>query len=376
MKKLLILTEVYRPESFIINSLVDELSKDYQICVLTRCPSYPEGKIFDGFKNKFSKSNENGIIVYRFPIFLNYKKNVIAKIANLLWQPIIYGLIVPFISWDILFVYQTGSLYSYSFLWPLRLTKRKSIIWSQDLWPEAGFMYGFPQTHILETIFSKISKFTLGHFKVLLVQSQDFKKYYEFKYNLYSVVVHNFSNIQKSSDYPNRLNNTSIIYAGNIGSVQNLPGIISLFSILSNSPIPIDTLHIYGDGSKFELLSKTYSDYADIIFHGRVSPTIVRDALSNCRYAIFSLIDGPIQMTIPSRLQFLYDNNVPVIYLGKGAAKDIIEETDSGVTINFLKMDEKMIIQRFLDFESKTIKTPDIFNKNKIVKQIKNLLNN
>ena len=91
MKKLLILTEVYYPENFIINELSEELSKEYQITILTRSPSYPQGKIFPGYKNSFSRTEQKGILVYRIPVFLNYKTNLGAKLANLLWQPIIYA---------------------------------------------------------------------------------------------------------------------------------------------------------------------------------------------------------------------------------------------------------------------------------------------
>ena len=105
---------------------------------------------------------------------------------------------------------------------------------------------------------------------------------------------------------------------------------------------------------------------------GRVSPAKVEEELKNCRYAIFSLKDGLIQMTIPSRLQFLYNNNTPIIYLGEGASKDIIEDTGCGVVIDSLDLND--IIQRFQDFELTDFNKPDIFNKVEIVEQIKNVI--
>lgn len=254
MKRLLILSEVYFPEIFIINELSQELSKEYQITVLTRSPSYPQGKIFPGFKNSFSKTVENGILVYRIPIFLNYKSRHFSKIANLLWQPLVYGCMVPFLKWDKLFVYQTGSLYTYTLLLPLRFTTRKTIIWSQDLWPEAGFEFGLPRVEFLEVLLNSISKFTLSHFKKILVQSESFKNNYRRKYKIESEVVKNFSNKNKAADYFDRSKNTSIVYAGNIGLVQNLEGIISLFGFLRKSDLPVNELKIYGDGSKLESL--------------------------------------------------------------------------------------------------------------------------
>ena len=371
MKRLLVLTEVYYPESFIINELSQELSKDYQIVVLTRSPSYPQGRIVPGYKNAFSKTEENGIEIYRIPVFLNYKSSLLAKIANLIWQPIVYGCIAHFLKWDKLFVYQTGSLYTYTLLWPLRFTKRKTIIWSQDLWPEAGFEFGLPRKGILELLFNWISKFTLTHFKEILVQSEAFENHYRRKYKIESKVIKNFSNVEKSKNYIDRSKSNSIIYAGNIGSVQNLEGIIYLFELLKKSNLPINELKIYGDGSRLETLLSEYGNRPDITFHGRVSPLQIEDELRKCRYAIFSLKGGPIQMTIPSRLQFLYNSNIPIIYLGIGAAKDIIENTKCGVVIDSLECEMNDIIQRFKDFELSEFITPDIFNKKQIVELIK-----
>lgn len=374
MKKLLILTEVFYPESFIINGLSDALRDKYQITVLTRSPSYPRGEIYPGYSNSFSKKLEKRIFIYRIPIFLNYNSNLLAKIANLVWQPLVYGCIVPFLKWDKLFIYQTGSLYTYTLLWPLRFTNRKTIIWSQDLWPEAGFEFGFPRIRFLEVLFNSVSKFTLSHFKEILVQSEAFKTSYKRKYKIESKVIHNFSFVEKSGKYLDRSKNTSIIYAGNIGSVQNLEGIILLFEKLKKSNLPINDLKIYGDGSKLESLIRKYGDRSDIAFFGSVSPLKVEEELKNCRYAIFSLKEGPVQMTIPSRLQFLYNNNVPIIYLGEGASKDIINKTKCGVVIESLELGLNDIIQKFQDFELSKFITPDIFNREEIIEQIKDVI--
>ena len=365
---------MYFPEIFIINELSQELSKEYQVTVLTRSPSYPQGKIFPGFKNTFSRTLENDTLVYRIPVFLNYKSSLFAKTANLLWQPLVYGCMVPFLKWDKLFIYQTGSLYTYTLLWPLRFTNRKTVIWSQDLWPEAGFEFGLPRIEFLEVLLNSISKFTLGHFKEILVQSEAFKNNYRGKYKIESEVIRNFSSINKAADYLDRSKNTSIVYAGNIGSVQNLEGVISLFELLRKSDLPINELKIYGDGSKLESLLSNFGNRSDISFYGRVLPVKVEEELKKCRYAIFSLKEGPIQMTIPSRLQFLYNNNTPIIYLGEGASKDIIENTGCGVVIDSLDLGMNDIIQRVQDFELSEFNTPDIFNKAEIIERIKNVI--
>ena len=53
-KKILIVTECFYPEEFKINDVaIDWQEKGYEIDVLTLVPTYPEGKIYPGFKNSF-----------------------------------------------------------------------------------------------------------------------------------------------------------------------------------------------------------------------------------------------------------------------------------------------------------------------------------
>ena len=51
-KNILIVSECFFPEEFIINDLaVAWKNKGYAVDVLTLVPSYPMGKVFDGYKN-------------------------------------------------------------------------------------------------------------------------------------------------------------------------------------------------------------------------------------------------------------------------------------------------------------------------------------
>ena len=56
MKSLIILTEVYDPEKFIINDVVKSfLEKNIKISLVSRVPSYPTGIPFKGYKNRLKK---------------------------------------------------------------------------------------------------------------------------------------------------------------------------------------------------------------------------------------------------------------------------------------------------------------------------------
>jgi len=375
MKHLLVISEVYSPEDFRINDVVSHLSKKFAITVITRVPSYPKGKIFPGYVNTFNSCIDNGVTIKRYPILLNYNTKKINKILNVIWQPFAVAFLVLTTKFDKVFVFQTGSIYSYSLLLGLRLKKNKSVLWSQDLWPEVGYESGLPKTRFIDFFLSFLTKFTLKNFNKVLSQNFEFKRYYSSKYNVESDVVYNFNNIEKKSLYVKRENSNTLLYAGNMGVLQNLDQIIAFFIRIKSVTNLLSEFKIYGEGSCYRKFKEKYNGFSGITFHGRVSQEIITNELEKCRYAIFSLIQGPIRKTIPSRFQHLYNCNVPVIFIGNGATKDFIEKFNAG-----LVFDDGDDILNFLNkikaFESKTFTTNDVFNKKKILKQISNSLKN
>jgi hypothetical protein len=374
LKQLLVVTEVYSPEDFKINDVVKYLSKNHKIIVITRAPSYPQGKLFPDYINSFNLSIENGVTIKRYPILLDYNTKKINKILNVIWQPFAVAFLVLTTKFDKVFVFQSGSIYSYSLLFGLRFRKIKSVLWSQDLWPEVGYESGLPKTRVLDIFLSFMTRFTLNNFDKVLSQNFDFKCYYASKYNVESDVLYNFSNINKKPLYTERENSNVLLYAGNIGVLQNLEEIINFYLKIQSQSSILCKFDIYGEGSSYHKFKEKYNGFNGITFHGMVSQEIITKELEKCRYAIFSLIKGPIRKTIPSRFQHLYNCNVPVIYIGNGATKHFIEKFNAGLVFDD---DDDILnfINKIRTFELRKFQTNDVFNKNKILKQISNILN-
>ena len=85
--KLLILTERFYPEEFLINDLAAEwVARNWKVEVLTQVPSYPHDRIFYSYRNLlFQTTSEwNGIPVHRVRTLLGYNRSVVRKIFNYL----------------------------------------------------------------------------------------------------------------------------------------------------------------------------------------------------------------------------------------------------------------------------------------------------
>ena len=84
-KKILVISQNYYPEQFRITNICEELVKrGHQVTVLTGLPNYPQGKIYDGYRNGERRDEViNGVRVVRcyererksggaINLFLNY----------------------------------------------------------------------------------------------------------------------------------------------------------------------------------------------------------------------------------------------------------------------------------------------------------------
>lgn len=84
--KILIVSEVFYPEDFMVNELAVEWQRmGHQVEVLSQYPSYPQSYVFEGYENTGRRVEEwNGIRIHRFPVVEGYKDSKVRKFANYL----------------------------------------------------------------------------------------------------------------------------------------------------------------------------------------------------------------------------------------------------------------------------------------------------
>ena len=112
--KILIITERFYPEEFIINELAQEwMKKGFSVEVLTQVPSYPFAKVFQGYSNRlFQKTEWNGIKIWRFFTITGYRDSLFLKLLNYFSFALVSTIAALFIGkkYDRVFVYDTGPL--------------------------------------------------------------------------------------------------------------------------------------------------------------------------------------------------------------------------------------------------------------------------
>ena len=341
-KKLLIIGEAFFPEDFIINDLAIEWDKQgYQVEVLTRNPSYPLGEIFSGYKNKlYQKSFFGKIPVHRVLVIPGYQKSKIIKVLNYLCFVFLASWVALFIGrrFDKVFVYQTGPL---TVALPGTLIKmiykRPLTIWTQDLWPDTVYAYGFKPNPFLDFGLNTLVSHVYNNSDQIAVSCKGFEpRLVQFLKSKKEISwIPNWPIIDSSAKNPKKLaGDFNFTFAGNIGKVQNLENVLLGFKEAVVF-FPNAWINIIGAGSALEELKSLVSNHKipNVNFTGRKPLEEMPDYFEASDVLLISLVDTPIyEIMIPSKFQTYLHYQKPIFAIMKGEVPSMIKEYNLGVT--------------------------------------------
>ena len=340
--KILIVTEVFYPEEFLINDLALSLQeKGLEVSVLTLNPSYPSGKVFKGFKNwLFWKDNYKGITIYRIRAVTGYRENKYKKLLRY-GNFMLFGCIVSIFigrKFNYIFGYNLGSLTDMLPAVIIRkLYKKPLMLWVQDIWPDSVYAYGVKKY--------KSVSYLLNHFVGFIYRSASSigisSKGFESKILAYvnnDLTIHYLPNWSFDLDMDIKAAKLSLVkkvhftFAGNIGRVQNLENIINAFSLMDEEYQLKAQLNIIGDGSNLDNIKKLSNKNPHIVFHGRQNVSDMPKFFKASDFLIISLLDEPLfSATVPGKTQTYIAAKKPIIAIINGETADIIIDNNLGL---------------------------------------------
>jgi glycosyltransferase involved in cell wall biosynthesis len=394
-KKILIVTECFFPEEFKINDIaLSWREKGYDIDVLTLIPSYPFGKVFKGYRNRFfSKDVYKDVNIYRVRAITGYRGSLIKKILKYLNFMVLGTIVSIFIGrrYDYIFGFNMSSLTN---MLPAviahKLYKKPLTLWTQDLWPESIYAYGFKKTKFLSLPLDVFIKFIYRNVNSIAVSGKGF----ELKLRPYVNESLKFNYLPNWAD--DLVENPKIIrlsiddlihftFAGNVGKVQNLENIIIAFTMLPKNLQYKSQLNIIGDGSNIENLKLIAKGNQSIVFHGHKKREDMAQYYQASDFLIVSLIDKPIfSVTVPAKTQTYIAAKKPILAIINGDTADIVKENKLGIYANPSDISDisdilKKCIQMNKNERDSFIINNDylletIFNKRKTIDKLLNLL--
>ena len=339
--KVLVVVERFFPEDFLVNDLVAEwMRQGMEVEVLTQVPSYPFDRIYDGYTNRrFQTTVEDlgggkgpKVIVHRVSTIFGYNRSVKRKILNYLhfgwrtmWWALWHGR-----RYERVFIYHTAALTMAMAAIPMRRIWRTPVaIWTQDLWPDAVWGYGFKPSRFKEWLLNSFVRFIYAQCTRMAVSCPGYVarmreicgREAEFipQWDLDSFAAPD-TGLAKE---PDALRPLVFMFAGNLGVPQNLENDIEGF--LQAGLENVD-LWLVGGGVLLEPLKAKYEAKAGgkIRFCGRQPRSEMPKWYAQSDALIISLTDA-YQLTLPGKFQSYLKTGKPLLGFISGATRFFIE---------------------------------------------------
>ena len=345
--KILFIKQLFYPEPTARSlDFALELKKNgHEVQVLTGFPSYPEGKVYKGYKQKFFHREQiEGIDVIRVPIFPDQSGRALFRILNYLSYAISATLLgLPRVSKpDIVFVYQ-GALPVGIPAMIYKLFRRVPYVYDiNDIWPDTLTASGMLKNKVMIGFVRQWCKLTYKMATHITVLSNGFKDKLisrNVKPEKIDVIYHwsrdkaiDITGIKETIKNKFSSDKFHVLYAGNVGGLQSLYIIIDAFHELFPE-YPQLQFSILGDGSEKNNLVKYVNDkqIKNVQFLPRVSSDEVGEYLSCADLLLVHLKDEPLfRITIPSKIIGYLHASKPILLGIKGDAEQLVTDSKAG----------------------------------------------
>lgn len=340
--KILVVCQHYWPEPYRLPDLCEKLVKrGHEVWVITDVPNYPTGKIYPGYERRQNREEvHNGVHIIRtftierrnnlFFRFLNYYSFAISSKIRAKRMPPDFDVVLAYQSSPVMMA--SGAMaYAKKF-------GKKVVLYCLDLWPASLCVGGIKPKSFVYNVFGKISKRIYRQADKILVSSRGFEKYL----TTYSGICESricylpqYADKQYLKSFNKEQDKCfNLVFAGNVGTAQNMTEIMDAAGILSNEHDII--WHIVGDGSQLEKC-KEYAakrELYNVVFHGYKSGEELDACYKMADAMLISLIDDPIiSLTLPLKLLTYLAAGKPIIASASGEIAKIISEADCGYTV-------------------------------------------
>ena len=243
-------------------------------------------------------------------------------------------------NFDTIYIFSYPPTMNLIAIYSKKILKKKTVYSVWELYPEIASKLNELNSNLLLNLFKRIDNFCLRIIDNVVVNSEELKDYLVSRRNIEENkvnVIYHFSNepeIPKPS-----IMNKEIMYAGNLGTPQNLESFINIFSESTNK----FNLTIYGSGTQYERISNMNSNNIEV--NSFVDRKKLVELTKDIPYALVSLSPKLTVEGFPGKtFDYLKMNKILIGYSNpeSGLAK-FIEKYELGVNIspNVDNIDEK-----------------------------------
>lgn len=336
--RILVFSEVFWPEDFIVNDLVREwVNMGHEVEVVTQYPSYPQSYVFDNYVNKkITTEDWEGVKIHRYPFVEGYRDSKVRKFHN--YYSYVHGgkKVLQRLNshYDCAFVSQTGPLtVAYPALYAKKIFGIPVNIWTCDIWPDVVWSYGMPKNAVTNAFLERMIRRIYGRCDRIFISSKRFAETIGCYSDKECIYAPNWLRPANNVESTLRLERGKFhfTFTGNVSRYQNLVNTIEGFvkAGLENAQ-----LNIVGDGSYLKEVKEAVShlNLNGVVFYGRHPYNEMQNILIQSNALVLPLMPQEgIEKTEPFKIQSYLKAGKPIFGILNGAGRDIILENNLGI---------------------------------------------
>ncbi|NMP32963.1 glycosyltransferase family 4 protein [Thalassotalea sp. M1531] len=323
------------------------VKEGHKVTVITCAPNFPEGRVFEGYKNSlYSRSNMDGIDVVRVKTFISSNEGFVLRILDFIsfmFSSFLAGLLQRKVD---VIVATSPQFFTAVSGWALSTVKRKKFVFElRDIWPASITAVGAMKDSWAIKILEKLEMFLYRRADSIISVTKSFKQELiergidggKISVVLNGVDLSKYQLQRKKDKYFSekyKLENKFVVgYIGTHGLAHALEHVIEAAELLQADE-NIRFLFAGGGAAKDKLVKLVdEKQLTNVVFIARQPKESMPSIWSLCDVSLISLRDTPLFKTvIPSKIFESMGMGLPMLApIPKGEASEIIELANAGI---------------------------------------------
>lgn len=351
---LLFMTDNFPPEgnapaSRTYEHAIQWVKAGHDVTVITCAPNFPEGKVYQGYKNKlYDVSDMNGIRVVRVKTYISANEGFVKRILDYL-SFMVSGFLAGLLQRKVDLVIATSpQFFCACGGWALSAIKRTPFVFElRDIWPASITAVGAMKDSYVIRMLEKLELFLYHRADCIISVTHSFKKELVARgvdKEKISVVL-NGADLSRYKKVENKdselakqygLEDKFVVgYVGTHGMAHGLENITDVAEMFQDNN-DIRFIFAGGGAAKEKVIAAAHNkNLRNVIFIDRQPKEAMPQIWSLCDVSLVPLINNPLfETVIPSKIFECMAMGLPVIMsVPKGEATEIVEKNNTGLVV-------------------------------------------
>ena len=323
------------------------MESGHELTVITCAPHFPEGKVFQGYRNIWAHETLDGVSVVRVPTYITANEGILKRSLNFVSYMVMAFFAGLLHRRTDLVVATTPQFFTAIGGWALATLRKKPFVLEvSDLWPASISAVGAIRQGRLLRLLEKIELFLYRQAHSIVALTQSFKDDMVRRGvdpRKISVVINGVD----LSRYSPRPRNASLArevglkdsrltvgYIGTLGLAHGLENVLEAARMLADEPVQFLLVGAGAARAKLEAIASA-KEVHNVIFVPARPKERMPEFWSLCDVALVHLSGAPLFSTvIPSKIFEAMGMGLPVVLVAPaGEASRIIDAEGAGVCV-------------------------------------------